>query len=178
MEAMAADLLRREHQREAMFASVRARLKANVHAQNGVFDSMREEEEALDRRVARAEREALERRDEDLRRRAERARTFKRELRETVGVQMREKEEVRSGERAEAAEIRRRADATRAAVLREAAEKKERIRRERLAMRGALERQVQERIAADTAGLSDLEQTLNRALLEEVDSDPHVHHRQ
>jgi len=95
MEAMAADLLRREHQREAMFASVRARLKANVHAQNGVFDSMREEEEALDRRVARAEREALERRDEDLRRRAERARTFKRELRETVGVQMREKGEGR-----------------------------------------------------------------------------------
>ncbi|KAA0160368.1 hypothetical protein FNF31_04385 [Cafeteria roenbergensis] len=169
MEAMAAELLKREKQREEMFASVRARLDANVQAQAGSFDARRKQEEELAARVARAQEEADRKRDEDLARRAERKTTFKRELRASVAVQLKEKAERQAAEAAEAQEIAAKARAAAEALRAEEAAKKEKLRQTRLATRDILEQQVVDKIRADTTGLSDMEMQVNTQLLRELD---------
>lgn len=170
MKIMAAELERREKQREAMFAGLRARQDANVAAQSSVFEERARQERELADRIARAQEEADRKAAAVLAAKEEQRARFRRELRETVDWQLAEKEEQRRAEKAEAQAIQREAMATKAAVHAESQLRRERQQVEMAAMREALEAQVVEKIKQETAGMSEEEKRSNRVALAKLEA--------
>jgi hypothetical protein len=165
MKIMADELERREKQREAMFAGLRARQDANIAAQSGVFEARAREEQALADRIAKAQELTDAKTAATLAAKEAMREQFRRELHETVDWQLAEKAEARRLEREEARAMQREAMAVKEAVEREARERRDAQHVAREEMRVALEAQVLERIKANTAGMSVEEQRNNKAAL-------------
>jgi hypothetical protein len=168
MKLMKAELDKRERERNDMFAKVRARQAKYVEASTDVFEKQAEEERKLAERIAKAQEEADLAREEDLRQRAARRAQFKRDLRRTVDAQLQEKQERRQAEHDEAMATAARARAAAEDAAREERERDEKRRRDLEATREVLDAQHRERVQMAIAGMSQMEQEVNRQLLAQM----------